>query len=104
MKDARCLYLQEKIPGPSGPFSFFSGWVEEDSSKVINRIGEELRKDADDVFHEIQNNFHAMRDRKENDTPAGKVFRTDLQQLVAEARRIMGGIGAETLELCKQYK
>ena len=104
MKDARCLFLQEKIPGPSGPFSYLSGWAEEDCSKAVTKVGEELWKDADEVFSEIQNNFYAMKARKENDTPAGKVFRTDLQQLVAEARRIMGGIGAETLELCKQYK
>jgi hypothetical protein len=104
MKDARCTYLRETIPGPTGPFSYISGWVEEDSSKVINEVGSNLKKEVDDIFLQTQNAFDRMKRKKENDTPEGKAFRTDLHSLVAEARRIMNGIGHETLDLCKQYK
>ncbi|KAF3034625.1 hypothetical protein E8E12_006678 [Didymella heteroderae] len=104
MMVSRCKYLQEAIPGPTGPFNNISGWVEEDASKVVKEVEESLKKEADEVFLQIQNNFRAMKKRKENDTPEGKRFRTELHELVAEARRIMDGVGTEALDACKQYK
>lgn len=104
MKDARCLYLQQNIPGPTGPFSHISGWAEEDCSKVMSEVGANLTTQVDDIFLQTQNAFNAMKKKKDNDTPEGKRFRTELHQLVAEARRIMDGVGSEALELCKQYK
>ncbi|KAJ4381797.1 hypothetical protein N0V86_003162 [Didymella sp. IMI 355093] len=104
MMVARCKYLQEAIPGPTGPFNNIAGWAEEDASKVMTAVEEKLKKEADDIFLQIQNAFHAMKKRKENDTPEGKRFRTELHEMVAEARRIMDGVGTDALELCKQYK
>ena len=104
MKDARCKYLRENIPGPTGPFASISGWVEEDSSTIVNEIGNEFKAEVDRIFAQTQDAFNAMKKKKDNDTPEGRKFRTELHQLVAEARRIMDGVGSETLDLCKQYK
>lgn len=104
MMHARCAYLKKHIPGPTGPFSFLSGWIEEDSSQALDEVGGELKKNVDDILLQVKSAFSAMKKRKENDSPEGKAFRTELHQLVAEARRIMDGVGSETLELCKQYK
>lgn len=101
---ARCKYLEDTIPGPTGPFNSISGWVEEDASKVIEEVKENLKNEANEIFLQIQNNFNAMRRRKENDTPEGKKFRTELHELVAEARRILDGVGTEALDACKLYK
>lgn len=104
MMMARCSYLSEAVPGPTGPFNSISGWVEEDASKVMNEIGNSLKTEADEIFSQIQNAFNAMKKRKENDTPEGKKFRTELHELVAEARRIVDGVATEALDACKQYK
>jgi hypothetical protein len=104
MFTARCAYLKNNIPGPEGPFSYLSGWAEEDSSKVMKEVSDKLRKDIDGILLQVQNAFERMKKKKENDTAQGKRFRTELHQLVAEARRIMDGVTQESLEACKQYK
>ncbi|KAH7083176.1 hypothetical protein BKA63DRAFT_584450 [Paraphoma chrysanthemicola] len=101
---ARCAWLKDNIPGPNGPFSFISGWVEEDSSKAMREVREELKDNIDGVLGLVQNAFERMKRRKENDSEQGKKFRTDLHLLVAEARKIMDGVALESLELCKVYK
>jgi hypothetical protein len=104
MHIARCAYLQTAIPGPTGPFSYLSGWVEEDSSKIMNSVSETLQKDVDGILMRVQNAFDRMKTKKENDTMQGKQFRMELHQLVAEARRITDGVTQDSLEACKQYK
>jgi ElaB/YqjD/DUF883 family membrane-anchored ribosome-binding protein len=101
---ARCDFLKEAIPGPEGPYSYISGWVEEDASKVIIEVSETLRTEIDDILKQVQNAFERMKKRKENDTTMGKKFRAELHQLVAEARRVMEETTHKSLELCKQYK
>ncbi|KAH7093109.1 hypothetical protein FB567DRAFT_609442 [Paraphoma chrysanthemicola] len=101
---ARCAWLKDNIPGPNGPFSFISGWVEEDSSKAMVEVRDELKDNIDAVLGLVQNAFERMKRKKDNDTEQGKKFRTDLHLLVAEARKIMDGVALETLELCKMYK
>jgi hypothetical protein len=104
MFTARCAYLKEVIPGPTGPFSYISGWAEEDASKVMNEVSETLRTDVDGILLQVQNAFERMKKKKGNDTALGKSFRTQLHQLVAEARRILDGVTQESLELCKQFR
>ncbi|KAH3960319.1 hypothetical protein HBH52_237480 [Parastagonospora nodorum] len=104
MFESRCAYLKEAIPGPEGPYSFLSGWVEEDASKVMDEVSETLRTNVDNVLKQVHNAFEYMKKRKENDSPLGKKFRTELHQLVAEAKRIMEEVAQDSLELCKQYK
>jgi hypothetical protein len=101
---ARCAYLKDAIPGPTGPFSYLSGWAEEDSSKIMNSVSETLRKDVDGILLQIENAFEHMKKKKDNDTVQGRKFRTELHQLVAEARRILDGVTQESLDACKQYK
>jgi hypothetical protein len=45
-----------------------------------------------------------MKKQKENDTPEGQKFRTELHQLVDESRRILGGVVQESMDMCKAYK
>ncbi|KAF2130344.1 hypothetical protein P153DRAFT_375119 [Dothidotthia symphoricarpi CBS 119687] len=104
MMAARCRYLREAIPGPTGPFSEIAGWAKEDVQEAVNNFSEEFKKGVDDIFVKVQNAFERMKKRKENDSPEGKKFRTELHQLVAEAKRILEGVTRESLELCKQYK
>ena len=104
MMAARCKYFSEAIPGPTGPFNSILGWVEGDASKAMSEVGQSLKTEADEIFSQIQNAFNAMKKKKENDTPEGKRFRTELHELVAEARRIVDGVATEALEMCKQYK
>jgi hypothetical protein len=101
---SRCNFLRNAIPGPTGPFSNISGWAEEDTSKIMTKVSETLRKDIDGILLHVQTAFERMKKRKENDTAQGRKFRTELHQLVAEARRIMDGVTLESLEACKQYK
>jgi hypothetical protein len=104
MFSARCAYLKEAIPGPTGPFSLISGWAEEDSCKAINSVSETLKGEVDNILLQVQTSFERMKKNKESDTELGRKFRTELHQLVAEARRIMDGVTQDSLELCKQYK
>jgi hypothetical protein len=104
MFTARCAYLKEAIPGPEGPFSFLSGWAEQDSSEIIKEVSGALRNEVDGILQCVQNEFERMKKKKENDTVQGKRFRTELHQLVAEARRILDGVAQETLVACRQYK
>jgi len=101
---ARCAYLREAIPGPEGPYSYISGWVEQDASKIMDEVSQTLRTDVDEVLKKAHNAFERMKKRKENDSPLGKKFRTELHQLVAEAKRIMEEVAQDSLELCMQYK
>jgi hypothetical protein len=103
MKIARCDYLKTAIPGPTGPFAVLSRRAEEGSSEIINSASEQLQTDVDDILMRVQNAFERMKKKKENDTVQGKRFRTELHQLVAEARRVMDGVTQECLEACKQY-
>mgnify|MGYP003624083501 CR=1 FL=1 len=101
---ARCDWLKDNIPGPNGPYSFISGWVEEDSSKVMESVRDELASSVDAILAQVQNAFERMKRKKENDSELGRKFRTDLHLLVAEARRIVDEVAAESLELCSVYK
>jgi hypothetical protein len=104
MKDARCQYLKEAIPGPTGPFSEISGWAQDDAEKALQEASDYLADSLDGMLERVQASFERMKRNKENDTEQGKKFRADLHELVAEARRILGGVTKESLELCKQYK
>jgi soluble cytochrome b562 len=104
MKLARCQYLKETVPGPSGPFSEISGWAKEDTEEAIQEAGDKLKEKLDDMLHKVQKAFEKMKRKKENDTPEGKKFRTGLHELVAEARLILSGVAKESLDLCNQYK
>jgi hypothetical protein len=104
MKDARCQYLKDSIPGPAGPFSDIAGWAAEDAETAITEASDHLKGSLDGMLDRVQVSFERMKRNKENDTEQGKKFRADLHELVAEARRILGGVTKESLELCKQYK
>lgn len=104
MMMARCNYLLEAVPGSKGPFNNISGWVEEDASKATNEVGNSLKTEADEIFSQIQNAFNRMKKKKGSDTPEGKTLRTELHELVAEARKIVDGVATEALDACKQYK
>jgi hypothetical protein len=104
MKDSRCRYLKEAIPGPMGPFSKISGRAQDDAEKAIKEASGTLKGSLDKMLGRVQNAFDRMKTKKENDTEQGKRFRAELHELVAEARRILGGVAKESLELCKQHK
>jgi FixJ family two-component response regulator len=57
-----------------------------------------------DVFKTIRAAFQRQKNRKEQDTPEGQQFRKELHELVAEARRILGGVVSKSLEKCKEHK
>jgi soluble cytochrome b562 len=104
MKDTRCSYLKEAIPGPTGPFSEISGWAKEDAEEAINEVSDELKRSLDRMLRRVQKAVDRMKEKKENDTAEGKQFRTGLHQMVAEAKRILNGVARESLDLCKQYR
>ncbi|CAO2655631.1 Nn.00g044340.m01.CDS01 [Neocucurbitaria sp. VM-36] len=104
MKDARCQYLREAIPGPTGPFPVIAGRAKDDASEAIKTASQGLGESLDEMLRKVQVAFDNMKKKKESDTPEGKRFRTELHQLVDEARRILQGVVQESLELCKQYK
>jgi vacuolar-type H+-ATPase subunit E/Vma4 len=104
MKDARCQYLKESIPGPTGPFSEISGWAKEDAEEAIQEASDKLKEALDEMLNRIQMAFNRMKKKKENDTEQGKTFRSGLHQLVAESKRVLNGVARESLDLCKQYK
>lgn len=104
MKDARCRYLKESIPGPTGPFSEISEWAKEDAEKAIEETSDKLKDSLDEMLGRIEMAFNRMKKRKENDTEQGKTFRSGLHRLVAESKRILNGVARESLDLCKQYK
>jgi vacuolar-type H+-ATPase subunit E/Vma4 len=104
VKESRCQYLKESIPGPTGPFSEISGWARDDAQKAIEEASGTLKRALDEMLWKVQNAFERSKRRKANDTEHGKKFRAELHELVAEARRILNGVAKENLELCKQYK
>jgi len=71
MFDKRKEYLKEAIPGPTGPFSFISKRVSEDSKIAIRNASGQLSKDLDAMLFRIQGAFERMKKNKENDTPQG---------------------------------
>lgn len=104
MKDARCKFLQTRIPGPTGPFASLSNRVVHDASNAAKETGTKLWTEVEALFLRIQNAFNAMKKTSDADCPDGKKFRTELHTLVAEVRRITEGVCFESLELCEQYK
>jgi hypothetical protein len=104
MKDVRCQYLKESIPGPTGPFANISERAQEDAEIAIQEASEALKEALDNMLLRVQVAFQRMKRNKDNDTEQGKKFRAELHELVTEARRILGGVVKESLELCKQYK
>lgn len=104
MKVARCEYLRDAIPGPTGPFKSISEWTKDDAEEDLQEQDEELKEKLDAMLAKVQTSFERLKRKKENDTPQGKLFRTGLHDLVEESRRILSGVGREALELCKQYK
>jgi hypothetical protein len=104
MRLARQQYLKEAIPGPMGAFAQIAGWAKSDAEEVITQAGSELAKKLGEMLRKVQHAFDLMKNRKDNDTEEGKVFRKQLHELVDEARRILNGVTQESLDLCKQYK
>lgn len=104
LKDARCSYLREAVRDPEGPLCQLAFWSKEDATDAIIKASSELETSLDEMLGKIQNAFDRMKDRKENDTPEGIKFRTELHQLVDESRRILEGVGNRSLELCKAFK
>lgn len=104
MYDIRAQHLKETIPGPNGPFTKVPGMVRDDAKKAISKVSAELRTELDQMLQSVENAFERMKRKKESDTPEGRKFRTELHQLVEEAKRILNGVAQESLDLCKQYK
>jgi hypothetical protein len=104
MRLVRQQYLKEAIPGPMGAFAQVAGWAKNDAEEAITQAGNELTKKLGEMLQKVQHAFDLMKNRKDNDTEEGKVFRKRLHEMIDEARRILNGVTQESLDLCKQYK
>ncbi|KAF2853205.1 hypothetical protein T440DRAFT_390747 [Plenodomus tracheiphilus IPT5] len=103
-KDVRQQYLKENIQGPTGPFPWIGKWTEKDAKKITEKARVYLQTEMDKILKGIRAAFERQKHNKENDTPAGQQFRTDLHQLVAESRRILDGVVHDAFQHCKAHK
>ncbi|KAA8623605.1 hypothetical protein PtrSN002B_011147 [Pyrenophora tritici-repentis] len=101
---ARKAYLRNAIPGPNGPFPKIASRAKAHAEAVIGKVSRGLGENLDELLLAKQEVFEMMKSRKENDTPAGQKFCSDLDPIVKETRRILDGVVKESLDLCKQYK
>jgi hypothetical protein len=101
---ARHEYLKKQIPGETGPFSYVASFTKEDADEIIKDVQKDLGKVVVGILVSIRQSFERQKTNKQNDTPEGQKFRRDLHQVVDEARKVMNGVVAESLERCKAHK
>ncbi|KAH9864393.1 hypothetical protein J1614_010327 [Plenodomus biglobosus] len=103
-KEVRQHYLQENIPGPTGPLPWIANWTRADARKITENTRVYLQVETGKILQGIRAAFERQKYNRDNDTAAGQQFRSDLHQLVAESRRILDGVVREAFGRCKAHR